>query len=80
MPPMKYDDSSSPNSVNNRVRESTALFDLPVFDSLPAADGLSNLESFQLGLRHALALLPAILTQERADRSSEEEMGRFSLD
>ncbi len=35
---------------------------LPVFDSLPATAGLSNLEAFQLSLKHALALLPQMLT------------------
>jgi hypothetical protein len=79
MPPTKYDDSSSPSSENDRVRESAALFDLP-FDSLPADDGLSNLDAFRLGLRHALALLPAMLKTGRTDPDSEEEMERFSLD
>ncbi len=80
MPPAKYDDSSSPSSENDRVRESAALFDLPAFDSLPADDGLSNLDAFRLGLRHALALLPAMLKTGRTDPDSEEEMERFSLD
>ncbi len=80
MPPTRYDDSSSSNSENDRVRESAALFNLPVFDSLPASDGLSNLEAFQLSLRHALALLPVRLAQGWAQQSSEEEMERFSLD
>jgi hypothetical protein len=79
MPPTKYDDSSSPNSETDRLQESAALFDLPAFDSLPAGDGLSNLEAFQLSLRHALALLPAMF-REKADQSSEEEAERFSLD
>ncbi len=79
MPAKRYDDSSSPNSENDRVRESAGLFDLPAFDSLPATDGLSNLEAFQLSLRHALALLPARSMQERDGPRDDEEMERFSL-
>jgi hypothetical protein len=79
MPPTKYDDSSNPNSENNLVQESAALFDLPAFDSLPAAAGLSNLEAFQLSLRHALALLPALLREDQAGESDGEEMERFRL-
>lgn len=80
MPPMKYDESSSPNSEHDRVRESAALFDLPAFDSLPPDEGLSNIEAFQLSLRHALALLPAMQRATRADLGPEDEMERFSLD
>jgi hypothetical protein len=77
MPATKYDKSSSPNSENDRVRENAALFDLPAFDSLPACDGLSNLEAFQLSLRHALALLPAIFREYEDRESASAEMEQF---
>ena len=53
----KYENESSGSSAE-RVQEGLAL---PVFDSLPATAGLSNLEAFQLSLKHALALLPQML-------------------
>ena len=78
MPATPSDEPSKTNSESGRVREGPALFDLPEFDSLPATEGLSNLEAFQLGQRHALSLLPALLAQGRLDR---EGVGgeRFSL-
>jgi hypothetical protein len=53
----KYENESSGNSAE-RVQKGLAL---PVFDSLPPTAGLSNLEAFQLSLKHALALLPQML-------------------
>ena len=53
----KYENESSGSSAE-RVQEGLAL---PVFDSLPATAGLSNLEAFHLSLKHALALLPRML-------------------
>ncbi len=78
MPATPYGKRSKTNSETGRVREGPALFDLPEFDSLPATEGLSNLEAFQLSQRHALSLLPALLAQDRLDR---EDAGweRFSL-
>ena len=61
------------------MRESAALFDLPEFDSLPATAGLTNLQAFQLGQRHALALLPAFLARGGLTRVDEEITDRFSL-
>lgn len=61
------------------MRESAALFDLPAFESLPATDGLSNLQAFRLSLKHALAMLPAMLAQKHTGRCDEEEMEPFSL-
>lgn len=72
MPPTPYDEKSNANSEASRVRESVAL-DLPVFDSLPAAANLSNLEAFRLSQRHALALLPALLAQGRLDWGERKE-------
>jgi hypothetical protein len=54
----RYENESSGSSAE-RGQEGLAL---PVFDSLPATAGLSNLEAFQLNLKHALALLPQMLT------------------
>lgn len=79
MPPIPYDESSSPNSESNRVRESAALFDLPEFDSLPATAGLSNLEAFQLSQRHALTLLPSLFAKGWSGRFHDENTDRFSL-
>ena len=78
MPATPYDEESRKNSEAGRVRERPALFDLPEFDSLPATEGLSNLEAFLLSQRHALSLLPALLAQGRLDR---DDAGgeRFSL-
>jgi hypothetical protein len=57
------------------VQEGLAL---PVFDSLPATAGLSNLEAFQLSLKHALVLLPHMLTvRDAAARADGPE--RFRL-
>ena len=48
----------------------------PEFDSLSADAGLTNLEAFQLSLKHALALLPSMPAREewQADNS-----GQFSI-
>ena len=53
----KYENEPHGSSAE-RVQEGLAL---PVFDSLPATAGLSNLEAFHLSLKHALALLPRML-------------------
>ena len=58
----KYENESSGSSAE-RVQEG---LELPVFDSLPATAGLSNLEAFQLSLKHALSLLPRMLTERDA--------------
>ncbi len=79
MPPTKYDESSNPNSESDRVQEGAVLFDLPNFESRPATDGLSNLQAFQLSLRHALALLPALFARGEVGRDGEEEADRFTL-
>src|SRR5947208_126889 len=60
MPQTPYEPESSRNSAKNRVREDAEMLDLPEFDSLPATAGLNNTEAFQLSIRHALALLPAL--------------------
>ena len=70
----KYENGSSGSSAE-RVQEGLAL---PVFDSLPAAAGLSNLEAFQLSLKHALALLPRMLTVRDAALQA-ESAERFAL-
>ena len=62
MAAMKYENESSGSSAE-RVQEGLTL---PVFDSVPATAGLSNLEAFQLSLKHALALLPQMLTARDA--------------
>jgi galactokinase len=58
-----------------RVQEGLAL---PVFDSLPATAGLSNLEAFQLSLKHVLALLPRMLPMRDAAVQA-ESAERFTL-
>ena len=74
MAAMKYENESSGSSAE-RVQEGLAL---PVFDSLPATAGLSNLEAFQLSLKHALALLPRMLTV-RDGTAREDGPERFRL-
>ena len=69
-----YENESSGSSAE-RVQEGLSL---PVFDSLPATAGLSNLEAFQLSLKHALALLPQMLTvRDRTVRA--DGLERFRL-
>ncbi len=71
----RYENESSGSSAE-RVQEGLAL---PVFDSLPANAGLTNLEAFQLSLKHALALLPGML-KAREDAAAAAGHGeRFSL-
>ena len=70
----RYQNESSGSSAE-RVQEGLAL---PVFDSLPATAGLSNLEAFQLSLKHALALLPHMLTVRDAT-SAADGLERFRL-
>ena len=63
MAPKKSSFDSSPNSVENRLREEAPGIMLPAFDTLPAAAGLDNAEAFRLSQRHALALLPGMLAR-----------------
>jgi hypothetical protein len=52
---------------------------LPQFDSLPATAGLTNTEAFQLSIRHALSLLPALLAKGMGERPGEDYPDRFSI-
>ena len=70
----RYENEASGRSPQ-RVQEGLSL---PVFNSLPAAAGLSNAEAFQFSLRHALALLPRMLTVRDAAAKA-DSVGRFSL-
>jgi hypothetical protein len=74
-----YGPESSENSAKNRVREDAGMLDLPEFDSLPAMAGLNNTEAFQLSIRHALALLPALFAKGLNDRKRWDNPQRFSL-
>ncbi len=70
----RYENESSARSAE-RVQEGLSL---PVFESLPATAGLSNAEAFQLSLKHALVLLPRMLTMR--DAAIQAESGeRFVL-
>jgi len=80
MPPTQYEAESSGNSAENRVHEDGAALVLPQFDSLPATAGLSNTEAFRLSIRHALALLPALLAKGMDQRSRADYPDRFSID
>jgi hypothetical protein len=40
------------------------LPNFPDFDSLPAGAGLDNVQAFRLSIRHALTLLPTVLTPD----------------
>jgi len=50
----------------------------PQFDSLPATAGLNNTEAFRLSIRHALALLPALLAKGMDERPGTDYPDRFS--
>ena len=65
---LETEPESSTSSVKNRVREDSGMLDLPEFDSLPATAGLNTTEAFQLSIRHALALLPALFARGMGDR------------
>jgi hypothetical protein len=71
---------SSGNPPENRVREDGSALVFPPFDSLPAAAGLNNVEAFRLSIRHALALLPAMLAKGMDERPGTDYPDRFSLD
>jgi hypothetical protein len=47
---------------------------------LPATAGLSNTEAFRLSIRHALALLPALLAKGIDERPERDFPDRFSID
>ena len=79
MPQTPYEADSSGNSANNRVRESPGRLVLPEFDSLPATAGLNNTEAFQLSIRHALTLQPALFAKGLDDRTDGDNPERFSL-
>ena len=79
MPPTPYEESSG-NSAEKRVREDRAPLVLPQFDSLPATAGLNNTEAFRLSIRHALALLPALLAKRTDARPGGDYPDRFSND
>src|ERR1700688_3792970 len=53
------------------------MLDLPEFDSLPATAGLNNTQAFQLSIRHALALLPALFARGIGDRIARESGAFF---
>jgi hypothetical protein len=74
----QYDSKSSTNLAKSRVREGGGTFDLPRFDSLPAAAGLTVTEAFRLSIEHALALLPA-LSKDASFRMRPTNPERFSL-
>jgi hypothetical protein len=79
MPPRPSEESSG-KPAENRIREDDAAFVLPRFDSLPATAGFSNTEAFRLSIRHALALLPALLAKGMDERPSHDYPDRFSID
>jgi hypothetical protein len=74
----QYEPKSSVNSDKNRVRENSGTLNLPRFDSIPATAGLTTTEAFQLSIRHALALLPA-LSQDAFFRARPSNTERFVL-
>lgn len=78
--PAKPSEKSSGKPAETRIREDGAVFVLPRFDSLPATAGLSNTEAFRLSIRHALALLPALLAKGIDERPERDYPDRFSID
>jgi hypothetical protein len=79
MPPTPSEKSSG-KPAENRVREDGSALAFPQFDSLPAAAGLNNVEAFRLSIRHALALLPAMLAKGLDERPDRDYPDRFSID
>lgn len=79
MPPTPYEESSR-NPAENRVRDDGAALVFPQFDSLPATAGLNNVEAFRLSIRHALALLPAMLAKGMDERPGTDYPDRFFID
>ena len=79
MVPKKYETESSNSSAKNRAHEAPAAFSLPEFDSLPATAGLTNIQAFHLGIRHSLALLPALFAKGMDERLPDDYPGRFSM-
>ena len=80
MPPTPSEPDSSGNLAENRVRKDDTGLVLPQFDSLPATAGLNNTEAFRLSIRHALALLPALLAKGMDERPGADYPDRFSID
>jgi hypothetical protein len=78
--PAKPSKNSSAKPAETRIREDGAAFVLPRFDSLPATAGLNNTEAFRLSIRHALALLPALLAKGMDERPGHDYPDRFSID
>jgi hypothetical protein len=67
----------TPESPRRPAQDAAAL-GLPVFDSLPSTAGLNNTEAFRLSVRHALAMLPGLLSRGlKSPECSNPE--RFSL-
>lgn len=66
--------------MENRVHEERTALILPQFDSLPATARLNNTEAFRLSIRHALALLPALLVKGIDERPGADYPDRFSID
>ena len=79
MPPTPSEESSG-NPPENRVREDGSALVFPQFDSLPATAGLNNVEAFRLSIRHALALLPAMLAKRKDESPTADYPDRFSID
>ena len=61
------------------MREDSAGMVRPIFDTLPAAAGLSNADAFWLSQRHALALLPGRLAGGRVALPDQDYSERFIL-
>lgn len=74
----KFDPESNGSSATDRVLEAPGALALPQFDSLPATAGLSNTEAFRLSVRHALTLLPAMMSRID-DRTCAVAFERFSI-
>jgi hypothetical protein len=70
--------NSSPSLANKDNYKHLDLPDLPEFESLPATAGLTNVEAFWLSIRHALALLPAVVAK-RDNFAAAPNPERFSL-
>lgn len=71
-------DSCANSSRTDQLSDAFVL-NLPEFAAVPASAGLTNAQAFELGVRHALTLLP-LMTSAVFARSLASETGeRFSL-
>lgn len=82
MPQNKSEPTSSASQPTQQQTDELRINELPTFpafDSIAATAGLTNLEAFQLRVRHALDFLPLLPANARAKWDPADEGERFTL-